>query len=73
MGSKYQRGDDIMLNDSIYVKNGYRDREDYLQSLAEDYDVNYTTVLILSDMLGESEDFDGLVTSLEDYEDLHGN
>lgn len=53
-------------NDSIYMQNGYRDRQEYLESLAEDYGVDLDTVLLLADMLGPNEDFDGLVTSLED-------
>lgn len=58
---------------SIYTDNGFNDREDYLDSLREDYG---GLVDILSSILPESEDFDGLVTELEDaaasgeYDDL---
>jgi hypothetical protein len=48
-----------------YTANGYTDRRAYLDSLCEEYDRN--TVLLLADLLGPSEDFDGLVTALEDY------
>lgn len=53
---------------SIYTDNGYTNRRDYLNSLAEDYGVDLGTVLALAGMLGPSEDFDGLVTALEDME-----
>ena len=48
-----------------YQINGYANREEYLESLCEEYD--RTIVYTLADMLGPNEDFDGLVTSLEDY------
>ena len=47
----------------IYQQNGYKDREDYLDSLREDYG---DAVDILTSILPPSEDFDGLITSLED-------
>lgn len=51
---------------SIYEENGYDDRADYLKCLAEDYGVEPGKVQTLADLLGPSEDFDGLVTSLQD-------
>jgi hypothetical protein len=48
----------------IYQQNGYKDREDYLDSLREDYGDDAVDVLI--SILPASEDFDGLITSLED-------
>ena len=48
---------------SIYTDNGYANREDYLNELREEYG---DLVDILTGVLPESEDFDGLVTSLED-------
>jgi hypothetical protein len=51
---------------SIYVENGYKSREDYLQCLADDSGCPYHLVEALADILGPSEDFDGLVTALED-------
>lgn len=51
---------------NIYEENGYESREDYLQCLADDYGVPYESVLIIADMLGEDEDFDGLVSAIED-------
>ena len=48
-----------------YQLNGYANRKEYLEELCEEYprDIVYA----LADILGSSEDFDGLVTSLEDY------
>ena len=52
---------------SIYTEQGYSSRRDYLDSLADDLGIDNTTVYTLADLLGPSEDFDGLVTALEDY------
>lgn len=52
---------------NVYQENGYKDRKDYLKSLAEDFDMEYKDVVMLATTLGESEDFDALITSLEDY------
>lgn len=58
---------------SIYTDNGYANREEYLNELREDYG---QLVDILTSVLPASEDFDGLITELEDamdsgaYEDL---
>ncbi len=51
---------------SIYEEHGYKNRTDYLRNLSDDYDVDMYTVQMLADLLGESEDFDGLLTALED-------
>lgn len=48
---------------SVYTDNGYANRREYLKSLAEDYG---DAVYILAELLGPDEDFDGLVTDLED-------
>lgn len=50
-----------------YHENGYENREEYLASLAEDYSLPLETVRQVADLLGRDEDFDGLVTALEDY------
>lgn len=58
---------------SIYTENGYESRTEYLNELREDYG---DLVDILIGVLPSSEDFDGLVSALEDalesgeYEDL---
>ena len=51
---------------SIYEKKGYADRFEYLDSLIEEYGVDIEIVYALADMLGPSEDFDGLINALED-------
>jgi hypothetical protein len=50
-----------------YTQQGYTSRADYLASLADDFGVSLDTVYALADLLGPNEDFDGLVTALEDY------
>lgn len=54
---------------NIYQENGYKNRKDYLESLAEDYNISFLTVVSLADILGPTEDFDGLITALEDIEE----
>lgn len=44
-----------------------RNNINYLRELSEDYNVPIDTVIMLADMLGENELYDGLVTELEDY------
>ena len=51
-----------------YEEHGYRDRNDYLCSLADDYGVDEDKVFVLAELLGEEEDFDMLVTEIEDME-----
>ena len=55
---------------SIYTDNGYANRRDYLQSLADDYGVSFEDVANLARVLGPDEDFDALVTEVEDLADL---
>jgi hypothetical protein len=50
-----------------YNERGYETRWDYLESLAEEYETDIETVWSLAEVLGESEDFDGLPSSLEDF------
>lgn len=52
---------------SVYTDNGYENRIDYLNNLASEYG---QAVYSLASILGPSEDFDGLITSLEDYEGI---
>jgi len=56
--------------DSIYLQNGYKNRDDYLQSLAEDYGLPLEFVYNLADLLGENEEWDALISALEDAEDM---
>lgn len=50
----------------VYRQKGCKDRYDYLESLADEYGVSKMVVYSLADMLGPSEDFDGLINALED-------
>ena len=59
-----------MFKENIYQENGYADRDDYLTCLSEDYGISIEDVYSLAEMLGEDEDFDGLVSALEDAECL---
>ena len=49
---------------SIYTDKGFKSREDYLDSLANDYDVDINLVLIAATMLGDKQDFDRLVSTV---------
>ena len=55
-----------MIRPEVYQENGYKNRDDYLNSLSEDYGVPIDAVLALAEVLGPDEDFDGLVSNLED-------
>lgn len=54
---------------TIYEENNYFDRQEYLESLASEYGIDVEIVYSFAEILGENEDFDGLVTTLEDYID----
>lgn len=55
---------------SIYQENGYENRDDYLEQLADEYGLELETVQMLADLLGESEEFDGLVSACRDAEEM---
>jgi hypothetical protein len=57
---------------NVYQENGYSSRKEYLLSLAEDFGIDKSVVFTIASMLGETEDFDGLISSLEDYEYENG-
>ena len=52
---------------SVYTENGYANRKDYLNELREDYGSDLVNTLIT--VLPASEDFDGLLSALEDAMD----
>ena len=52
---------------SIYTDNGYANRQEYLDELRDEYGSDLVNTLIT--VLPPEEDFDGLVTTLEDYQD----
>ena len=51
-------------NNSRYQENGYKNRYEYLESLREQYGEEIVNALLT--VLPPSEDFDGLVTELQD-------
>ena len=53
---------------TIYEIHGYKNRQDYLKNLSDDYSVDLDIVQSIADLLDENEDFDGLVTQLQDYQ-----
>jgi hypothetical protein len=53
--------------DDIYRQNGYKDRRDYLKSVADQYGTDMMVVGSMAEILGEEEDFDGLISALEDF------
>jgi hypothetical protein len=53
---------------SAYAAHGFDNRRAYLQDLSDETGVPLDVVHTLADLLGPSEDFDGLVSALEDYE-----
>lgn len=50
----------------ILKENGYENLNEYLENLSEDTGADIETVYMMADLLGESELFDGLVSSLGD-------
>lgn len=56
-------------DDVVYQNKGYKNRADYLMSLSLSYGIPYDTVRIAANILGPNEDFDGLLTMLDEWED----
>jgi hypothetical protein len=54
---------------NVYKENGYKNRNHYLECLAEEYGVDPQTVSTLANLMGPNEDFDGLVSEVRDYSD----
>ncbi len=55
-----------MKKNNIYIEKGYKNRADYLDHLADNYGVPSEVVQNIAEILGPNEDFDGLVTAMED-------
>ena len=51
----------------IHINQGFESRMDYLTQLAEMNELPLAIVKEVAWLLGEEEDFDGLLTALEDY------
>jgi hypothetical protein len=52
------------LAENVYQLNGFANREEYLDELREEYGAELVDAL--TSVLPASEDFDGLITELED-------
>lgn len=55
-----------------YEADGFFDRFGYLRDLAEEHGLDFDEMIEVVDLLGPEEDFDGLVTTLEDGADGYG-
>ena len=53
-----------------WTQTQWDSREDYIRDIADNCGVDYQTALMLADILGDSELFDGFVSGLEDYSDM---
>ena len=56
-----------IMDNKVYQENGFSSRDKYLSTLAEDYGISKFEVCSIAEILGENEDFDGLILTLEDY------
>lgn len=54
----------------VLKENGYDNIKEYLHDLADEYDVPYSAVVSLYQLLGEQELFDGLVSAVQDAEGM---
>jgi hypothetical protein len=50
-----------------YKEHGYANRKAYLRSVSEEYGVPIVIVYQAAAMLGEEEDFDGLISMVQDF------
>lgn len=56
---------------NIYQEKGYNSRDHYLKCLSNDYGVPLDAVKELAELLGENEDYDGLVSAVQDAEEMY--
>ena len=52
---------------SIYQLKGFENRTEYLKTVALDLNIPQELVISMAEMLGSEEDFDGLISTLENY------
>ena len=57
--------DKVVDADQVYYDHGFKNRDEYLNHLADEYNVDPMEVQALAEVLGRSEDFDGLVSALD--------
>lgn len=58
------------MTDDNYRSLGFSNRTEYLRSLAEDYGIDIWIVAEFASMLGPNEDFDGLVSMVQDAAEM---
>jgi len=58
----------MSTKNNIYIDYGYKNRHDYFISLSERFDIDISGIYAIADIMGKDEDFDGLVSSLDDYQ-----
>ena len=63
---KYMKDDMTNMDNKYKEIAGVNTREEYLDNVAEEYGVDNEAVHCLADILGEPEDFDGLISMIED-------
>jgi hypothetical protein len=72
--TKHIRNMLTILNENIaenqYSGDGFNSREEYLELLADEYDLPLKTVLRVAEMLGPEEDFDQLPVELHSISEL---
>ena len=51
----------------IYWQNGFKNRREYLEYIADEYGIDTDIVISFSSILGEEEDFGYLLSVLNDY------
>ena len=61
---------DLALRDAQW--NDAIARQNHMQELSEEYDIDLDIVVSLADMLGPNEDHDGLISTLDDLTDFPG-
>ena len=54
---------------NVYWQNGFRNRREYLEYLADEYGIDISVVISFATILGEDEDFEELIFTLNDYEE----
>lgn len=61
--------EELQTPENPYKAHGFTTRSAYLSSIAEKYDLPLSTVFSFAQMLGKNEDFDGLITEIENFLD----
>lgn len=52
---------------SIYTDNGFANRREYFDSLSREFEIGTDMISTFADLLGPDEDFDGLVSQIQEY------